>query len=73
MIAAFGVAQFNAQYRGSPRVSIKQIVGIPICHDDGVWIKVETRPVMRLGIRRIIRQVDGIVIIDDCLDAIAAI
>jgi hypothetical protein len=28
---------------------------------------------MRLSIGRIIRHVDGIVIIDDCLDAIAAV
>ena len=42
-------------------------------HQDRVWVKVETYPIMWLGVGRVIRQVDGIIIINQRLDPITAI
>ena len=47
-------------------------MSIIVGHGDRVWIKVKTRPVTRLTIRRIVSDIDRIVIINHSLQAIGA-
>ena len=61
----------DAQHTGSCRiVPYEEIKNVPGCHRETVRVDVEPRPILRLVVRGIVLHVDGVIVVDDRLQAV---
>ena len=69
LIGSATEAEYSSYHRGRcANVTVKDAMGIAVCHPNGIRVKVETRSITRLAVGGIVRDVNDVGIIDNRLE-----